>query len=175
MCLYLREIHPAEKATLSSKLLRVKLQWFQMIREAVPSTRRDWHTALLPPRRLNINHDLPHVRGQMQPSPAFPLHVRRMSEGRGKRQGSSIGQRCGPQVYERPDLVDPALAARILEAAEHPLAFDAFLSILFAPQAAAGSLDDMLRRYSLSGGQLLLVYGREDPWVRSIWGQRILR
>lgn len=101
--------------------------------------------------------------------------VTRLSRGRGKRKGINLGQRDVSQVYERPDLVDSALAARILEAADHPLAFDAFLSILFAPQAAAGNLDDMLRRYSLSGGQVLLVYGREDPWVRSIWGQRILR
>lgn len=98
--------------------------------------------------------------------------------------------------------------------ADNPLAFDAFLSILFAPQASAGSFDEMLRaiqvdtwnekpkawanqhmlhrslvrtRISLvsnpclflcvqrAGLPMLLVYGREDPWVRTIWGQRALR
>lgn len=71
---------------------------------------------------------------------------------------------CGAQVYAREDLVDERLAERILEAADHPLAFDAFLSILFAPKSAAGGLDDMLLRFRDQGGQVLLVYGREDPW-----------
>jgi pimeloyl-ACP methyl ester carboxylesterase len=59
--------------------------------------------------------------------------------------------------------------------ADNPLAFDAFLSILFAPQASAGSFDDMLRSIQRHGLPMLLVYGREDPWVRTIWGQRIVR
>lgn len=109
----------------------------------------------------------------MTPAPAYV----RNSVGWLWRQLRSTAtvQKTLRQVYTQPDLVDAALADRILEAAEHPLAFDAFLSILFAPQAAGGGLDDMLRRYSLSGGQLLLLYGREDPWVRNVWGQRILR
>ena len=49
------------------------------------------------------------------------------------------------------------------------------LSILFAPQASAGSFDDMLRSIQRHGLPILLVYGREDPWVRTIWGQRIVR
>ena len=67
-------------------------------------------------------------------------------------------------MYANEGLVNEALAVRILEAADHPLAFNAFLSILFAPKAAGGGLDDMLRRYSNAGGRLLLLYGREDPW-----------
>lgn len=59
--------------------------------------------------------------------------------------------------------------------AERPSAFDAFLSILFAPQASAGSFDEMLRSIKRHGLPILLVYGREDPWVRTIWGQRIVR
>ena len=59
--------------------------------------------------------------------------------------------------------------------ADDPRAFDAFLSILFAPQASAGSFDDMLRSIQRHGLPMLLVYGREDPWVRTIWGQRIVR
>jgi pimeloyl-ACP methyl ester carboxylesterase len=59
--------------------------------------------------------------------------------------------------------------------ADDPRAFDAFLSILFAPQASAGSFDDMLRSIQRHGLPILLVYGREDPWVRTIWGQRIVR
>jgi pimeloyl-ACP methyl ester carboxylesterase len=63
----------------------------------------------------------------------------------------------------------------ILHPADHPEAYDAFLSILFAPQASAGSFDDMLRSIQRHGLPILLVYGREDPWVRTIWGQRIVR
>ena len=59
--------------------------------------------------------------------------------------------------------------------ADNPLAFDAFLSIFFAPQASAGSFDQMLRSIQRHGLPILLVYGREDPWVRTIWGQRIVR
>lgn len=59
--------------------------------------------------------------------------------------------------------------------ADNPLAFDAFLSILFAPQASAGSFDEMLRSIQRHQLPMLLIYGREDPWVRTIWGQRIVR
>lgn len=59
--------------------------------------------------------------------------------------------------------------------ADNPLAYESFLSIIFAPQASAGSFDDMLRSIQRHGLPMLLVYGREDPWVRTIWGQRIVR
>jgi hypothetical protein len=66
-------------------------------------------------------------------------------------------------------------AHAVLVHADNPLAFDAFLSIFFAPQASAGSFDEMLRSIQRHGLPILLVYGREDPWVRTIWGQRIVR
>lgn len=65
--------------------------------------------------------------------------------------------------------------SRPCRCADNPLAFDAFLSILFAPQASAGSFDEMLRSIQRHRLPILLIYGREDPWVRSIWGQRIVR
>ena len=79
-------------------------------------------------------------------------------------------------------LAHPCIKAAILAdeqviwlPADNPSAYDAFLSILFAPQASAGSFDEMLRSIQQHGLPILLVYGREDPWVRTIWGQRIVR
>lgn len=54
---------------------------------------------------------------------------------------------------------------------QHPLALDAFVSILFAPQSQL-SFTRMLEAMQCP---VCMVYGREDPWVVPLWGQRLKR
>ncbi|KAL6762310.1 Alpha/Beta hydrolase protein [Haematococcus lacustris] len=65
---------------------------------------------------------------------------------------------------------DQRLVERILEATEHPGALDAFASIVLSPKSPH-DFDAMLRRLQCS---VSLVYGRQDPWVVPMWGQRAL-
>ncbi|KAI8465207.1 MAG: Alpha/Beta hydrolase protein [Monoraphidium minutum] len=73
-------------------------------------------------------------------------------------------------VYAGP-INDARLLARILEATEHPGAIDAFASIVLSPKTAR-SFDENLAALSCP---VLLCYGRDDPWVVPIWGQRFKR
>ncbi|GIL98314.1 hypothetical protein Vretimale_3708 [Volvox reticuliferus] len=66
---------------------------------------------------------------------------------------------------------DMALVARIVEATEHPGALDAFTSIVLSPKAEL-SFDELVDRLRCP---VLLLYGKEDPWVRPLWGQRMKR
>lgn len=66
---------------------------------------------------------------------------------------------------------DDALVDQILASTQHPLALDAFVSILFAPQARL-SFDGMLAAMQCP---VCMIYGREDPWVVPLWGQRLKR
>jgi len=63
---------------------------------------------------------------------------------------------------------DAALVSRIIEATEQPGALDAFASIVLAPRSEL-EFDEMLAR---AGCPVALVYGRQDPWVVPMWGQR---
>ncbi|KXZ47460.1 hypothetical protein GPECTOR_35g898 [Gonium pectorale] len=74
-------------------------------------------------------------------------------------------------VYADKSPPDPPLIARIVEATEQPGALDAFTSIVLSPKAAL-SFDELLDRLRCP---VLLLYGREDPWVRPLWGQRLKR
>lgn len=60
---------------------------------------------------------------------------------------------------------------QIIASTQHPLALDAFVSILFAPQARL-SFDGMVAAMQCP---VCMVYGREDPWVVPLWGQRLKR
>lgn len=60
---------------------------------------------------------------------------------------------------------------QILASTQHPLALDAFVSILFAPQARL-SFDGMVEAMQCP---VCMIYGREDPWVVPLWGQRLKR
>lgn len=54
---------------------------------------------------------------------------------------------------------------------QHPQALDAFVSILFAPQSQL-SFEQMIKAMQCP---VCMVYGREDPWVVPLWGQRLKR
>ena len=82
------------------------------------------------------------------------------------------------QVYANPSRADAQTARDIVESAAHPNGPRVFASILFAGRAR-DEFDDVMRRLGAkeASGALrtCLVYGKEDPWVRPIWGQRASR
>ena len=69
------------------------------------------------------------------------------------------------------DAADDAMIDQILASTQHPLALDAFVSILFAPQAKL-SFDGMVEAMRCP---VCMIYGKEDPWVVPLWGQRLKR
>ena len=69
------------------------------------------------------------------------------------------------------DAADDAMIDQILASTQHPLALDAFVSILFAPQARL-SFDGMVEAMQCP---VCMIYGREEPWVVPLWGQRLKR
>ncbi|WIA10745.1 hypothetical protein OEZ85_010916 [Tetradesmus obliquus] len=74
-------------------------------------------------------------------------------------------------VYARPSTIDDSLLERIVQATQHPEALDAFTSIVLAPKTQL-SFDEMLAAVSCP---VCLAYGRDDPWVVPLWGQRLKR
>ncbi|GIL47115.1 hypothetical protein Vafri_4023 [Volvox africanus] len=74
-------------------------------------------------------------------------------------------------VYADKSGSDMALVVRIVEATEQPGALDAFTSIVLSPKAELG-FDELVDRLQCP---VLLLYGKEDPWVRPLWGQRLKR
>ena len=78
------------------------------------------------------------------------------------------------QVYASPERADAQLARDICASAAHPNGPRVFSSILFAGRAR-DEFDDVMRRLGEKDLKTYLVYGREDPWVRPIWGQRASR
>ncbi len=67
--------------------------------------------------------------------------------------------------------MDDRLVDSILAPTQHPRALDAFVSLLFAPKPR---LDFNACAQSLTC-PVSMVYGREDPWVVPLWGQRLKR
>uniref|UniRef100_A0A0C9S9C3 TSA: Wollemia nobilis Ref_Wollemi_Transcript_1363_2663 transcribed RNA sequence n=1 Tax=Wollemia nobilis TaxID=56998 RepID=A0A0C9S9C3_9CONI len=78
------------------------------------------------------------------------------------------------QVYADNSAVTDELLLRILEATEHPAAAASFVSIIFAPQGEL-SFNEILSRCREMNIPLCLIYGREDPWVKPVWGQLVKR
>ena len=78
------------------------------------------------------------------------------------------------QVYASPERADEQLARDICASAAHPNGPRVFSSILFAGRAR-DEFDDVMRRLGEKDLETYLVYGKEDPWVRPVWGQRASR
>lgn len=76
------------------------------------------------------------------------------------------------QVYVDHSVVTSELLSRIVEATEHPAAAAAFSSIIFAPQGEL-SFNETLIRCRENNVPICLIYGREDPWVKPVWGQQV--
>eukprot|EP01018_Ginkgo_biloba_P029226 Gb_35057 [translate_table: standard] len=78
------------------------------------------------------------------------------------------------QVYADHSALTDELLLRILEATEHPAAAAAFASIICAPQGEL-SFNETLSRCQESNIPICLVYGKEDPWVKPVWGRQVKR
>lgn len=78
------------------------------------------------------------------------------------------------QVYATEEKCDAELVEQICEAAEAEYGPNVFASILFSPRPRE-SFDDALRDVYKSGIPVGLFYGKEDPWVSPMWGQRAFR
>jgi len=59
----------------------------------------------------------------------------------------------------------------IIDSAAHPEGPNAYASIIFSPKANLG-FGEALEKGVQNGISYLMVYGREDPWVVPLWGQR---
>ncbi len=80
-------------------------------------------------------------------------------------------------VYADETKIEESLIDDIIEPTENEFAIRAFISTFTSPKASKMSYDEILetvrdRNESLRVG---LVYGREDPWVVPLWGQRLKR
>ncbi|XP_044489505.1 pheophytinase, chloroplastic-like [Mangifera indica] len=62
----------------------------------------------------------------------------------------------------------------ILETTEHPAAAASFASIMFAPQGQL-SFREALSGCQMNDVPICLMYGKEDPWVKPIWGLKVKR
>ncbi|EIE19212.1 alpha/beta-hydrolase, partial [Coccomyxa subellipsoidea C-169] len=67
--------------------------------------------------------------------------------------------------------VDDKLLSNILAATQHELALDAMASIIFSP----GTVQRFGKLAADARCPSCLIYGRHDPWVRPVWGQRLKR
>ncbi|KAJ8748767.1 hypothetical protein K2173_011322 [Erythroxylum novogranatense] len=76
------------------------------------------------------------------------------------------------QVYADHTTDVEKVFSRILEITQHPAAAAAFASIMFAPRGQL-SFWEALSRCKMSDVPLCLMYGKEDPWVKPVWGLEV--
>ncbi|KAK1293394.1 hypothetical protein QJS10_CPB17g01749 [Acorus calamus] len=78
------------------------------------------------------------------------------------------------QVYADHSTKVDKVFTRIIEITQHPAAAASFASIMFAPRAQL-SFEETLSRCRSQDVPICLVYGKEDPWVKPIWGLQVKR
>ncbi|XP_031374295.1 pheophytinase, chloroplastic isoform X2 [Punica granatum] len=78
------------------------------------------------------------------------------------------------QVYADHSTNVDKVFARILQTAQHPAAAASFASIMCAPQAQL-SFNEALSQCQAQNVPVCLVYGKEDPWVKPVWGRQVKR
>ncbi|KAL5978763.1 hypothetical protein ACLOJK_029880 [Asimina triloba] len=84
------------------------------------------------------------------------------------------------QVYADHSTKVDKVFSRILETTQHPAAAASFASIMFAPKGPL-SFHEALSRYlqnlvplcKVNNVPICLMYGKEDPWVRPVWGLKV--
>ncbi|XP_021281496.1 pheophytinase, chloroplastic [Herrania umbratica] len=76
------------------------------------------------------------------------------------------------QVYADHSTNVDKVFSRILETTQHPAAAASFASIMFAPQGEL-SLREALSRCHMNNVPICLMYGKEDPWVKPVWGLQV--
>ena len=81
-------------------------------------------------------------------------------------------------VYRKKETLDDALVRNIITPTDNDNALDAFCSVVWSPKAKLG-FDDMLDTVNtrVTDGTMCvaMLYGRDDPWVVPLWGQRLKR
>ncbi|KAH6765865.1 pheophytinase [Perilla frutescens var. hirtella] len=78
------------------------------------------------------------------------------------------------QVYADHTTKVDEVYSRIIETTQHPAAAASFASIIFAPQGQL-SFEETLNRCRKNNTPICLMYGKDDPWVRPIWGLQVKR
>ncbi|KAF8403757.1 hypothetical protein HHK36_011862 [Tetracentron sinense] len=78
------------------------------------------------------------------------------------------------QVYADHSTNVDKVFSRILETTQHPAAAASFASIMFAPKAQL-SFEETLSRCQMNNVPICLMYGKEDPWVKPVWGLQVKR
>jgi len=74
-------------------------------------------------------------------------------------------------AYSNSSTVTNDLVDKILRVGEQPEGSNAFASILFSPKTKL-SFAESLEICAKNEKPLLLLYGKDDPWVAPLWGQR---
>jgi len=77
-------------------------------------------------------------------------------------------------VYVDDATLDDELVMNIRRPTDHPVASSTFASVLWSPKPKV-SYNDALKSVREAGVPVALVYGRDDPWVTPLWGQRLKR
>ncbi|KAK7258201.1 hypothetical protein RIF29_32721 [Crotalaria pallida] len=105
----------------------------------------------------------------------LPAGVRRLTEFVWEKMSdpASIAEILNQVYANRATNVDNVFS-HIIETTRHPAAAAAFASIMFAPQAEL-SFGEALSRCRTNNVPICLMYGKEDPWVRPVWGLQIKR
>ncbi|KAL7126177.1 hypothetical protein ABFS83_14G168000 [Erythranthe nasuta] len=78
------------------------------------------------------------------------------------------------QVYADYSTKGDEVFSRIVKTTQHPAAAASFASIIFAPKGQL-SFDESLTRCRMNNTPICLMYGKEDPWVRPVWGLQVKR
>ncbi|XP_028060257.1 pheophytinase, chloroplastic-like [Camellia sinensis] len=78
------------------------------------------------------------------------------------------------QVYADHSTEVDKVFSRILKTAQHPAAAASFVSIMCAPRAQL-SFWEALSRCQANDVPICLIYGKEDPWVKPVWGLQVKR
>ncbi|XP_020254625.1 pheophytinase, chloroplastic isoform X2 [Asparagus officinalis] len=76
------------------------------------------------------------------------------------------------QVYADHSTKVDKVFSRIIETTQHPAAAASFASIMFSPKGEL-SFQEALNRCQLQNIPICLMYGKEDPWVRPVWGMKV--
>ncbi|MBA0584134.1 hypothetical protein Gorai_014961 [Gossypium raimondii] len=76
------------------------------------------------------------------------------------------------QVYADHSINVDKVFSHILETTQHPAAAASFASIMFAPQGEL-SFREALSRCHMNNVPICLMYGKEDPWVKPVWGRQV--
>ncbi|KAG9143682.1 hypothetical protein Leryth_024629 [Lithospermum erythrorhizon] len=78
------------------------------------------------------------------------------------------------QVYTDHTTKVDKVFSRIVDITEHPAAAASLASIMFAPRGQL-SFKEALVGCQINNVPVCLMYGKEDPWVKPMWGFRVKR